>query len=89
MSTAENESTVRLQQKRLTAAYLFETPSLSFDYAVKQIDACPAFVKCFDASGKIVLIRGLRLEFRSNCWCHLAADSAETGYQQAVCYSTL
>jgi hypothetical protein len=56
---------------------------------MKQIDACSAFVKCFDASGKIVPIRGLRLEFRSNCWCNLAADSAGTGYQQAVRYSPL
>ncbi|RLS73292.1 MAG: hypothetical protein DWI00_10665 [Planctomycetota bacterium] len=89
MPSAENESAVRLQRIRITAAYLFETPSLSFDCGMKQIDACSAFVKCFDASGKIVLIRGLRLEFRSNCWCNPAADSEETGYQQAVCDSPL
>ncbi len=33
-----------------------ETPRLSFDCTMKQSDVCPAFVKCFDASGKIVLI---------------------------------
>jgi hypothetical protein len=48
---------------------------LSFEAIMVLIDACPPFAKCFNSSSRVVLIRGLRLEFRANEWCNHALIS--------------
>lgn len=79
MPSGDNKNRDHLQRTRITAASLLKPLSLSFEAIMVLIDACPPFAKCFNSSSRVVLIRGLRLEFRANEWCNHAVDSFEAG----------